>query len=270
MQSLETSFFLIALHRYPHALSTCASALEAAIKASLACPPDGGGLQSLIEAAKEHSACIGQFPRKELDAFRRARNRLTHEGFSPKDDSESAALLIKVGLPFLALCFRELHSFDLMEGLLQKYAEHFSVATKVYENARNLPDVDLAYCFASFGHLIRWCFKSNFSVVWEIDALLHAEEVGAKFERTYQEKQELERVFGAYWSFDCPICDDVESVACELDESELVTRKIALRRMACTNCGFVVRDQQPFLSQVLLEGQVSDLRVQILREHGLQ
>lgn len=34
IQSLETSFFLIALGRFPHALCTCAAAIETAIQAS--------------------------------------------------------------------------------------------------------------------------------------------------------------------------------------------------------------------------------------------
>ena len=58
MQSLETSFFLIALYRYPHALSTCASAIEAAVKASPACASEGSGLQAQIGAARRHSASI--------------------------------------------------------------------------------------------------------------------------------------------------------------------------------------------------------------------
>jgi hypothetical protein len=63
-------------------------------------------------------------------------------------------------------------------------------------------------CLNAFGHLVQWCYKDNFSAQWEIDALIHAEEVGLKFEKTHKEKEALERLFGASWFFDCPLCNE--------------------------------------------------------------
>jgi len=55
MQSLETSLFLIASRRYPHALLVCASAIESALKAADIGAKKGASFRDLIENAK--NAC---------------------------------------------------------------------------------------------------------------------------------------------------------------------------------------------------------------------
>lgn len=269
MQSLETSFFLIALGRYPHALSVCASAIESAMQAAHIGAKEKDGLQDLIKKAKKSSKAVEGFGNESLDHFRKTRNQITHRGFSPQDDSESTSLYLEVGLPFLALCYREFHAFDLMDGLLMEYVEHINIAQKVHALSKNLPNLDMSYCLHGFGHLIRWCFKHSFSAGWEINALVHAEDIGGKFERTYAEKQEIERLFDVPWSFDCPVCNDLDSIVTELDASTLNKKVIRPIRMACTNCGFVVSNSQPYLSQVLLEKQVVKSTARILREYGI-
>ncbi len=269
MQSLETSFFLVALRRFPHALSTCASAIESAIQAAKVGANDKDGLQTLIRKARQHSPLIADFSEAKLQAFREMRNRITHRGFSPKDDSEATSLFLDVGLPFLALCYQGLHSFDLMDGLLQEYVEHLNIATKVHDQAKNLQDIELSYCLNSFGHLLRWSLKDNFSSEWELDALTHSEEYGGKFDRMSDEKKKLERLFDVHWTFDCPVCDDVEAAVCEIDSQALDALDVRPKRMGCTNCGFVVRTSHAFLSAILLEKQIANSRKQILKEYGL-
>jgi len=269
MQSLETSFFLIALGRFPHALSTCATAIETAIQASDVGAKDRDNFQVLVKKAKSRSESIDRFSEEALDDFREARNRITHRGFTPEDDSKASSLFLSVGFPFLALCYQELHSFDVKAGLLPEYAEHMDIASRVHVRAKILSGLDLSYCLNGLGHLIRWCFKRNFSSGWEIDALISSDEIGGKFQRTEEEKSGLERLFDAHWSFDCPICDDIQSVVCEIDPNKLDSLKVVPLRMACTSCGFVVRDSQPFLSEILLEKQVAAARLQILEEFGL-
>jgi hypothetical protein len=270
LQSVETSFFLIALGRYPHALSVCASAIESSLQAAKIAAKERDGFQELVRKAKNVSREVAGFPDELLDRFRATRNRITHRGFSPQDDSESASLYLEVGFPFLCLCYRELHAFHLMDGLLAEYAQHITIAQKVHLFAKEETNLDQSYCFHSFGHLIRWCFKRNFLPGWEINALVHAEEVGGKFERTYADKQELERLFEAAWSFDCPVCDDLDCAVAELDPKSLDRKAVNTKRMACTNCGFVVTGDQPYLSGVLLEKQIIDVQGKILKEYGVE
>lgn len=270
MQSLESSFFLIALGRYPHALAVCASAIESSLRAADIDAKERDGFQELVKKAKRKSSAIASFGDKSLDLFRETRNRITHRGFSPQDDSESVGLYLKIGLPFLSLCYREFHAFDLMGGLLMEYMDHINVAQKVCALAKVTPSLDISYCLNSFSHLIRWCFKRNFSAGWEIDALVNSEEIGGKFEHMYAEQQELERLFYVPYSFDCRVCYDIESVVAELDSVALDLREVKPIRMACSNCGFVVSNSQPHLSQVLLENQVVASREKILKEYGIE
>ena len=136
MQSLETSFFLIALRRFPHALSTCATAIETSIQASDVGSRDKHGLQALVKKAKARSEKIAEFPDEALDRFREVRNRVTHSGFIPKDDSDASSLLLDVGFPFLVLCYSELHSFDAKTGLLPEYSGQLDIATRVHSLAK--------------------------------------------------------------------------------------------------------------------------------------
>jgi hypothetical protein len=274
LQGLETSFFLISLRRYPHALTVCASAIESMIKHSPACEPllKRSGkrpmLNDLIQAVREKSSSLNAFLESELNAFRQTRNRIVHKGFSPKDDNESAELLIKVGLPFATSCLQQLYGFDLMDSLIVEYAYHLEIAKRVYEKARSLAG-EFTYCFRSFGHYLQWCFRDNFLANWECDALEHDDVIFIKGDRIDSEKNALERRFNASWDhFSCPICRDLDSTVVELDADALEAGNVVPLRMACFNCGFAVRSGQLFLSETLLESQVIKQRPEILKDFG--
>jgi hypothetical protein len=274
LQGLETSFFLVSLRRYPHALTVCASAIESILKHSPACEPlmkksgKTPTLNDLIQAVRDQSPSLRGFPHPELDQFRQARNRIVHKGFSPKDDSESAELLIRVGFPFAASCLQQLHSFDLMDSLIVEHAYHLEIARRVYEKARSLAG-EFTYCFRSFGHYLQWCFRDNFLANWESDALEGDDVIFIKGERIDSEKNALERRFDASWDhFSCPICGDWDSTLVELDADALEESKVVPLRMACFNCGFTVRIGQLFLSETLLEPQVIEQRSKILKDFG--
>jgi len=271
MQSFDSVLLLIALLRYPHDLCTCASAIESVIKASHVGRALGrsGGSRDLMEAAQRHSAPIAAFPPRLLKEFRGARNRFTHYGFSPKDDSEAVDLLVAVGLPFLELCYQHLHSFDLRDALRQEYAKQWKVAETVLRRAKGVSGLDRSYCLQSLGHLIRWCLKDNFSARWEIDELLDAETTGTNWDFMLKERKKLERLYGTSWVFRCPLCGDVESAVCELDDGELDSRNVVPVRMACVNCGFVVQKSERFLSEVLLQEEATKAREGIFKELGL-
>jgi hypothetical protein len=66
-------------------------------------------------------------------------------------------------------------------------------------------------------------------------------------------------VFGEYYS--CAVA--------ELDSAAIERKEINLLRMACANCGFVVSDSQPYLSQALLKKQVAESKAKILEEYGI-
>jgi hypothetical protein len=269
LQSVETSFFLIALGRYPHALTACVSAIETCLQAARIGSTDTDGLLKLLRKAQNASSAVAGFSADLLIGLRETRNRFTHRGFCPEDDNESVSLYLDAGLPFLSLCYREFHNFDFEHGLLMEYADHLSLAKRVHALAAETPDLDLSYCLNTFGHLIRSCFKQNFSAGWELEALVGADDTERKFKRIQKEKYALESLFEATWSFDCPLCDDIDSVIAELEAGSLEAHKICVRRLACISCDFFVADSQPYLSDILLEKQIAKSRSAILNDYGI-
>lgn len=144
MQSLESSFFLIALRRFPHALSTCASAFEIAIQGAAIDLGKDNRLQALIHTARNNSATIRRFPQDRLDQFRTLRNKIVHRGFTSKDNSAAVSLYLDVGLPLLAATYSDFYSFDLSDGLLQDFVEQLNLAQGVHRKAKSLSNHDLS------------------------------------------------------------------------------------------------------------------------------
>ena len=269
MQTLESVLLLVALRRYPHALSTCAAAIESAIKSSSVDTRRSNGLGDILEAARRESKDLAAFPAEPLSAFRRARNRITHEGFSPRDDGESVGLLLEVGLPFLHQCYLHLFSFDLWDALLPEYLRQLRIGTEVYLRAKDVAHLDPSYCVESLGHLIRWTLKYNFSTSWEIQALVEAEEEGTGFELKYKRRHKLEHILSPSWVFDCPLCPELEALVCHLDEEALRSGDVIPDRLVCNNCGLVVEKADMYLSEALLKEAVSKEKQAILKEYGL-
>lgn len=123
LQAFETALFLIALDRFPHALTSCTFAVEAALRASPRCKGTSKRLSDVIVAARRASPAIEAVPQEDLEQLRKKRNDIVHSGFGPKDKNASADLLLKVGLRFFTCCCREFHSFDLLDGLWPEIAE---------------------------------------------------------------------------------------------------------------------------------------------------
>src|SRR5262245_36279364 len=118
LQTLESSFFLIALERFPHALTARASSAEGAMKAMLNIPQDQVvHARQLFKRAIDRHTALSAFTGADLRRCRETRNRIVHYGFSPRDEEEAATLLLQTGFPFLRACYREFFRFDLARGL---------------------------------------------------------------------------------------------------------------------------------------------------------
>ncbi len=271
LQNLESSFFLVALNRFPHALVTCASAVESAMKSVLKLPPEQFlNAEKLFAKAIELHPALLSFPQDQLENFRFTRNRIVHYGFSPRDDEETAILLLQVGFRFLGACYKEFFNFDLRDGLVMEFGDQLAIALDVYERAKDIPGRHSSWCFSAFGHLVRWTVRESLMADWENEASIHAEETGVKFDRCEKRKHQLERMFGAAWAFDCPVCGDIDAFVCELDENGLNDCVVALKRGECANCGLVVPKDCPFLADALCRQQITDKRWEILQDFGIK
>jgi hypothetical protein len=212
---------------------------------------------------------LAKFGTADLGAFRKARNKYVHEGFTDDDNAIAAELLLKIGFPFLRACYDEFHGFDFVDNLMVEFGEQLRISLDVYQMARNIQGLSLGYCFSAFGHLIQWSAGQSQLAGWEYDAFTYADNTGEKYESCSRQRGELERIFDAAWFFDCPICDEVEMLVCELDEISLDVGKVALKRAACPSCRLIVRENSPFLSDALCQTQLAKEQGTILREFGI-
>jgi hypothetical protein len=251
LQSLESSFFLLALGRFPHALTVCASSIESCLQAATEVGNGGTqGLKELERRARDASPAVSSFP--SLEEFRALRNKITHRGFSPRDDSTAASLYIEFGLPFLSVCLKEFHGFDLADGLLQEYAEHLRVARETFERGKSLT-IEKSYCFHSFSHLLRTNLKEEFSASWELESLVDSRHAGSQYERTTDERDKIEALFEVPARFDCPVCLAADAAVAEIDVDSFDKPTVMASRLACVQCGFVIGNGMPHLTDVLLE-----------------
>ena len=271
LQNIEATFFLIALKRFPNAFVMSASAVESAMKSVLNVPADKFiNAEDLFAKSISLYPALSSFDPDELKDFRFTRNRIVHYGFTPRDDDVTATLLLQTGIPFLSACYKEFFKFDLRLGLAAEFGEQLGIALDVYANAKHLSGLHYSYCFRAFGHLIRRGINWPLMAGWEQHAALDAQRVGLKFDYCEKQKHELERKFGSAWDFDCPICDDILTFVCELDDASLLNAHvIALKRGACPSCGFVVPMECPFLVDALCRKQIMEKRDEILRAFGI-
>lgn len=278
LQNLETSFLLIALSRYPHALVSCASAIESAIKAAFNTNQERKQtFQSLLDRSLKEFPPNSELTRTDVDEFRKKRNEIIHYGFSPKDDEISAVLLLKTGYQLIEQCYQTLFDFSLKRrgenygGLLPDLDHQLDIARKVYLMAKAVCGLNLTYCFIAFAHEIRWRIQQWMLSDWQQEILYSGEEGGwTAWEFKHKQKEELTcKVLDPSWHFDCPICEEPESFVCELDGDELDKAQIRLKRGVCVNCSLIIPSNCPFLADELCKDQFEKARVKIIEEFGI-
>jgi hypothetical protein len=282
LQTLETCFFEIGFRRFPHALVSCVTAIESALKARMGISPkEECTLDSLLHASQNLSPALRTFSPEKLAYLRRTRNDIIHYGFSPKDDDKCAGLLVGTGFPFLLQCYKEFFDFSLDwrgdrktadYGLSQlKIAEQLRLASEIHSKIRHFPAVSAVHCFTGFIHYICWFVKESYQTVIEADMHITADANGNLFEAQMRRKESCKTAFhDVNWEFDCPICDSGKSVVMELNEDGLRSGRVAPKRCICVNCDFVVPTAAPFVSEVLFAAQLKKTEPQILREFGIR
>jgi len=290
LQAFETSLFLVGLSRFPSALVTCGNALESVIKAKLTLPyNEGGGLEPLLHRIRSEFPSLKEFDQKKLDRFRRKRNHVAHYGFSPKDDEECAVLLLETGFPFLKLCYEELFDFFLdwrdirpestdfdelnltemaKAGLLPDVARQLRNVWRVYDRAQYIGGIKLKYCFRGFIYYIRDIIKTSALSRSDAEIIFNSEE---KWQADELAKEQIKDFYdNITWEFDCPSCGGPHSLVAELNEDSLELVKIVTERCQCVQCGFNVKKEELYLSQVLLDDQLAQEANAIYEKFGIK
>jgi hypothetical protein len=273
LQGFETALFLIALRRFPHALTSCVFAIEAVIRYSV---QSSRRLKDLLPESPERALLSPGLRPNEIKELRDARNKIVHKGFDSNDESKSAALLLRTGIPLLEHYFNGLYRFDIMDGLLEEFAYHLGVAKTVYQRkcaAAGEEDTgyqDLTYCFRSFSHLLNERIRLAETPDWMHAAATRADETGTRWESVKKFKDSAERAFACPYEFDCPVCGEVDSVVADLESSGLERGVVIPFRLVCADCELVVAPQHLFLAEELLRDQAIEKRAAILKGYGFE
>lgn len=293
LQHFETCIFLIALGRFPAALTVCASSWEAVIRATF---KEGTAenipFPDLLNEVRDRQKQIGMFDESGLQKFRDARNRITHRGFDPGDDEYCAGLLLDVGLPFLSDCYRHLFDFyldwrdikpgvgafsDLTEeqqgkaGLCLEVAEQLWAIRETNRRAIKMTSLGRVYMFTALRHYIRVLDKEAALTSAKSMILKQAEDRGEIWEQEQRYKGRVKKSLGGpTWQFDCPVCQGREGLIAELAAENLKLATVTPRRSVCVKCGFAIGQNQPYLLEVLLLKQIQAMRPEILQSHGVQ
>jgi len=271
MQAFETSLFLLALGRYPAALTICASAIEAAIKAIP--KNDLVGFEDGLAAAIKFA--IRKKPRmhiKDLDSFRDTRNQFTHRGYSPEDDGRAVELILRVGYPFLTKCFFEFHSYSLRDSVIGGIWGQIEIARAVLdEQYRTMDDIYnqpknwQAYATRALRHHLRYGFLDRGEASWsDIDRGLPDHEYTER-ERV---RNNLESKCGVYTYTHCPIpsCMSHDTlVGLEIVHGD----QIAADRLFCFECLFRLGSDDKILLRHLIGAELEKQRHAVLKEYGV-
>lgn len=288
LQSLETTFFLLALERYPSALISCVSAWESAIKARLEIPSEEGGLPlaKTLGMIREQLPELKRFDRAALDHLRMTRNQIVHYGFSPQDDQECARLLVETGFPFVSALYKECFAFHLRwhdvrpgltefsqltaeeaasVGLLPDMADQLRIVETMYELNRTRSDFNVVFCFYAFSHYLRVGIARGMASSSQDVALEEAEARGIRYEAESAEKERVKKqIPGETWEFDCPMCNGIKSLVAGLDEESLGEGRVTLLWAICVSCHFVAPKSAYHLADLViardLEEQSSQIR----------
>jgi len=290
LQSLETTFLLLSLERYPSALVSCVSAWESAIKAKLKIPAEDHKfpIAKALGEIREKTPSLMQFDRDLIDGLRRTRNRIVHYGFSPHDDQECGRLLLETGIPFLVALYRELFGFhlnwhdarpgitDFMQltkeeatavGLVPYISDQLYIVTTMYKLNEGLSDFDFLHCFTAFNHFLRLMLKDTYSS--NVDGLVteQATSIGLRHEIEESEKKSIAgRLGGSTWEFDCPMCNGTQSIIAGLDDEALGTGEVSLSWAICVSCHLVLPKKALHLANLVLDRELKDQTQAILEE----
>jgi hypothetical protein len=269
MQHFESVLFLVGLKRYPHALTTCASAIESTIKAGLhlevATRDTGRKLFAKAYAARPELEAI-----PDVITFLDARNRMVHYGFTRADEEIAAGLLLRTGVPLILACHQAFFKFDLLGALRTEFGVHLQFALTTQHRTGDRHACTPTLCLSALAHLVRWTMRESLMADWEYDASRDAQETTVQIEHCIRERQRMEREFGTAEAFDCPVCDNPDAFVCELDEELLCAGQIVLRQGQCVNCRFTIPPRGALLLEVLCEEQVGARRSEILDAFGFR
>lgn len=267
LQNFESSLFLIALQRFPHALNACASAIESALKGRPGYSKKRQTFQELLVGAQREFPGLA-FPQTNLDEFRELRNRFVHHAFSSSDSSVAASALLSTGLPLLISTYDAAYRFDLPDALVPPFGAQLTTAIDVFGRSNQTP-LDSVTTLSVLGHLTRWSIRDSMMSPWELEAVDPSQVYDLQLEITERLCDRAERQLDPAWRFDCPVCESPDALVCQLNDEALARKQIELLACFCAECGLRLSPSAGPLLNALCDDAIRGARDAILAEFGI-
>jgi hypothetical protein len=275
LQSFETALLLLAQGRYPQALTTVASAIESAGKAHLRLPPE-----ERCELAQLNPILNGELPTEkrlplgELRKFRETRNRLTHYGFTPRDDEESVSLFLKTALPFLDAWMEHSNGISIVDSLIWDLGPKVRVSMAL-NRPTSRSEISAIDSIRGVAHGILRHTRYFFLTWWEREILDNdATTLGTRPISGFDLKEGLKKKLlqdDPSTVIDCPICAGADSLVVKVDEELLDKRRVLPIAARCVECSFSLPSQAKGLLTALCQKQFTpELCTRTLKEYGVE
>ena len=261
LQAFETALMLVALNRWPSVIplawSGCESLLRSKYK-DLGSAPDIHVLQKKYHEDTDLLSGLNDKAHK----FRKLRNRIQHEGFSPRDDSECMEVFFDTGIPYFEHMVKEVVgeplSYNLgcdedFKRLLRKIRQ--SVTNKrLADDERHIP----AFFLQRF---LRWSLSPTFFSAFDEVVINSADESDAGIDAEWTLKASLCDALEALaghdgWSYEmaagygpdglidkgvtCPACTEWVFSVMKTSENESGYKFESLVGVGCWHCNYVV------------------------------
>jgi hypothetical protein len=268
LQSFETSIYCVALGRWPATMGLLWQAVELLLTDT---HPDLEGYdwdkesKTQFRMRRHLEEChVPAGLDKAAHEFRKFRNKILHDGFSPRDDDKVIRLFFETGVPYLNTLVKETFQKEIytFHGTGQVSGEgwfwEIYRATKILVNktAENEP----SKLRASTAIFERACMKivksggrfESFVMPYEpYEHLLGEKFSGFKFEvekaiiSAFLTELHL-KSHDVVWinKLVCPICDEGLMGECEWSEDPIDAEFIALNSAGCAKCDYWITDKE--------------------------
>ncbi len=276
LQNFETALMLLAHGRHPQALAVTTSSIESAGKAHLRLEPDANYNFATLNADLNSELPKDKMYRStDLQALRKARNRIVHFGFSARDDEESVRLMFGTALPFLDTWLTHAEGISPISCLPDALAGRVQNAVEL---VRRHPKTQLSSLDAVRG-VIHWVLhftRLSYLTWWERRVLdSDASSCGTNIVSGWELKNELKSTLvddDPTVVIDCPICQEMGAFVLQIEYDSLQRRKSLVPLAGrCIECDLDLPVSATRLLRDICSKQLtSELGASTAKEYGIK
>jgi hypothetical protein len=276
LQAFETSLELIAFHRFPAALIACVNAWESALKAAFKIEeaPRTPSLRELLNRSETAIIRSASWDTDKNLKLINKRNQITHYGYTPKDSSVCATLLLETAYPGLACIYEYFFDYRLMwqqlgdspntseslsksdldkVGLISQWGDPLWLAVNQFQRQQATQKLSPTWYFHPLASALRLGFQRSWTSSAEHETLVLTESDGVFYEQQEQIRSQVVRQMSdCKTTLFCPICDASDTFIIEFDEDAFAEGQMATKRCVCVACYFSLPSAAGFLIPALV------------------